>query len=83
MITPRAVRTKTQPIAVSAACRGLRTMMFFHPRGERGSTRNHRDAEAKAVCQRCPVIEACRRHVLQAQEPYGVWGGLPCRGTRR
>ncbi len=51
-------------------------MMFFHPQGERGSTRQHREAEAKAVCQRCPVIDACRRHALQVAEPYGVWGGL-------
>ncbi len=59
-----------------AACRRLRTMMFFHPLGERGSTRRDREAEAKAVCQRCPVIDACCRHALQAQEPYGIWGGL-------
>jgi len=51
-------------------------MMFFHPQGERGSTRRDREAEAKAVCQRCPVIDACRRHALQVAEPYGVWGGL-------
>jgi len=51
-------------------------MMFFHPLGERGSTRRHREAEAKAVCQRCPVIDACRWHALQVAEPYGVWGGL-------
>jgi len=59
-----------------AACRRLWTMMFFHPLGERGSTRRDREAEAKAVCQRCPVIDACCRHALQAQEPYGIWGGL-------
>ncbi len=51
-------------------------MMFFHPQGERGSTRRDREAEAKAVCQRCPVIDDCRRHALQVAEPYGVWGGL-------
>ncbi len=51
-------------------------MMFFHPQGERGPTRRDREAEAKAVCQRCPVIDACRRHALQVAEPYGVWGGL-------
>jgi len=51
-------------------------MMFFHPLGERGATRRDREAEAKAVCQRCPVVDACRRHALQVAEPYGVWGGL-------
>jgi len=22
------------------------------------------------------VIEACRKHALAVQEPYGIWGGL-------
>jgi WhiB family redox-sensing transcriptional regulator len=28
------------------------------------------------VCADCPVIESCRRHALEVQEQYGVWGGL-------
>ena len=28
------------------------------------------------VCASCPVIEACRKHALAVQEPYGIWGGL-------
>ena len=58
-----------------AACRGLRTALFFHSEQERGPTRRRRGAEARAVCHGCPVIEVCRRHVLQVQEPYGSWGG--------
>jgi len=54
----------------------LQTVMFFHPEYERGPTRMRREAEAKAVCQRCPVIEQCRQHALQVHEPYGIWGGL-------
>jgi WhiB family redox-sensing transcriptional regulator len=49
---------------------------FFHPDGERGPSRANRAAKAKAVCQRCPVLEQCRRYALSAEEPYGVWGGL-------
>lgn len=59
-----------------AACQGLNSSVFFHPDGERGAARTRRAAEAKAVCQRCPVIERCRRHALATREPYGVWGGL-------
>ncbi len=59
-----------------AACRGLRTALFFHLEQERGPTRRRREAEAKAVCHRCPVIEVCRQRALQVQEPYGSWGGL-------
>jgi WhiB family redox-sensing transcriptional regulator len=58
------------------ACRGMDSAFFFHPDGERGRAKYNREARAKEVCGRCPVIEHCRRHALVAQEPYGVWGGL-------
>ena len=59
-----------------AACRGMDSSLFFHPWGERGPTRDQRIELAKAVCAECPVSDACRRHALSVQEPYGVWGGL-------
>jgi WhiB family redox-sensing transcriptional regulator len=58
------------------ACRGEDTDLFFHPEGERGPRRSNREAAAKAVCARCPVIAVCREHALAAREPYGVWGGM-------
>lgn len=58
------------------ACRGEDSSLFFHPEGERGPARSAREAAAKAVCARCPVVEQCRRHSLATREPYGVWGGL-------
>jgi len=58
------------------ACRELPTEMFFHPDGERGPRRANREKAAKAVCATCPVIDACRKHALAVQEPYGIWGGL-------
>jgi WhiB family redox-sensing transcriptional regulator len=58
------------------ACRGMDSAFFFHPEGERGPAKYNREARAKEVCARCPVIEQCRRHALAAEEPYGVWGGL-------
>ncbi|MQA16619.1 MAG: WhiB family transcriptional regulator [Pseudonocardiaceae bacterium] len=61
---------------IDAACQGFNSSVFFHPDGERGSARARRARRAKAVCERCPVIEPCRRHALEAREPYGVWGGL-------
>ena len=57
-----------------AACRDLDTELFFHPEGERGSTRRRRAANAKAICATCPVIEQCRSYALAAQEPYGSLG---------
>jgi hypothetical protein len=34
-------------------------------------------AAAKAVCETCPALSACREWAI-AQEPplYGIWGGL-------
>jgi len=43
---------------------------------ERGENRRRRDAHAKAVCHRCPVITDCRHHALAVAEPYGVWARL-------
>ncbi len=59
-----------------AACRGLRTQVFFHPAQERGPAWRRRETEAKAICHRCPVITQCRQHALNVPEPYGIWGGL-------
>jgi WhiB family redox-sensing transcriptional regulator len=58
------------------ACRGRDSAQFFHPDGERGSSRNRREAKAKAVCARCPVRAECAAHALTVREPYGVWGGF-------
>ncbi len=61
---------------LEGACRGVSPEVFFHPEGERGPRRRNRDAEAKSVCDACPVMAQCRRHALEVREPYGVWGGL-------
>ena len=57
-------------------CRGVDSSMFFHPDGERGRARTHRELQAKKMCRQCPVITQCRAHALQVGEPYGIWGGL-------
>jgi WhiB family redox-sensing transcriptional regulator len=61
---------------VHGACRGMDSARFFYPEGERSPRRERREAAAKAICARCPVITDCRTHALQVQEPYGIWGGL-------
>ncbi len=32
-------------------------------------------ARAKAICQRCPLVEPCLEGALERREPWGVWGG--------
>jgi len=58
------------------ACRDADDTLFFHPEGERGSTRRRRAEAAKAICATCAVINECREQSLRVREPYGVWGGL-------
>jgi WhiB family redox-sensing transcriptional regulator len=58
------------------ACRGRDSAQFFHPDGERGSSRNRREMKAKMVCVTCPVRPECAAHALSVREPYGVWGGF-------
>ena len=61
---------------VEGSCRLLPSEMFFHPDGERGRARRMRIEQAKAVCETCPVLQACREHALTVREPYGIWGGM-------
>ena len=58
------------------SCRGRDSAQFFHPDGERGSSRNRREMKAKQVCGTCPVRAECAAHALSVREPYGVWGGF-------
>jgi hypothetical protein len=32
-------------------------------------------AYARAVCERCPAIEWCRREVVEVSRPVGTWAG--------
>lgn len=61
---------------LQGACRGENSEVFYHPDGERGRSRQLRENRAKAICRNCPVIEACRAHALECNEPFGVWGGM-------
>ena len=61
-----------------AACRGLDPSIFYPP------PEDEVDAEpAKAVCDQCPVREACLEHALALREKDGVWGGCTERERRR
>ncbi|NEC03947.1 WhiB family transcriptional regulator [Streptomyces sp. SID7909] len=57
-----------------AACRDEDPDLFF-PIGSTGPALGQVE-EAKAVCRRCPVQEACLRWALENNQDAGVWGGL-------
>lgn len=57
-----------------AACRGEDPELFF-PIGTSGPALQQIE-DAKAVCERCPVIDTCLRWALEHGMDSGVWGGL-------
>ncbi len=59
-----------------AACRGIDPDIFFPVTDEEAGP-------AKAVCDACPVREACLEFALAAREKEGVWGGATERERRR
>ncbi|MGW2034226.1 MULTISPECIES: WhiB family transcriptional regulator [Streptomyces] len=65
-----------------AACRGMKSSMFFSPAGERGGARRRREARAVAVCRGCPVQSDCRSFAENSRQAYGVWGGATERQRR-
>lgn len=39
--------------------------------------------QAKKMCQRCPVVDACATYAIEAQEMFGVWGGMTALERRK
>jgi len=57
-----------------AICRDEDPELFF-PIGNSGPALLQ-IAEAKAVCERCPVIGDCLSWALESGQDAGVWGGM-------
>ena len=57
-----------------AACLDENPELFF-PDGNTGPARLQAE-RAKAVCRRCPVVEACLKWAMETGQDAGVWGGL-------
>lgn len=80
------------PWATDAACAEVETAVFFPNSRKNGSAdptdnlqsrqrgavsyRPEPYARAKAICARCPVIDACRTWSIKNDMRFGVWGGL-------
>jgi len=54
-----------------AACGGADTDLFF-PAGEEDAL----VAEAREICESCPVKDECLRYALATNQTEGVWGGM-------
>ena len=60
-----------------AECRHYDNVLFFGPdQGESELEKQTREAEAKAVCRQCPVIEPCLEFAMETNQKYGIWGGM-------
>ncbi len=55
-----------------AACHDQPTALFYPD----GVWDRPKAAEARAVCNACPVRPACLEYALTHHEKYGMWGGL-------
>ena len=62
--------------ADEAACRGLDPLIFYPATDEEAE-------DAKAVCDVCPVRDACLEHAIGNREHNGVWGGATERERQR
>lgn len=56
-------------------CRNYGFPDLWFPEG-RGLLRGQLEAEAVAVCRRCPMLERCRQYALENKETFGVWAAL-------
>jgi len=67
-----------------AACRDGDRDVFYPPTtGESRTERLIRERAAKAICEQCPVTEACLSEALSIGEHYGIWGGMTDHERRR
>src|SRR5512138_682230 len=57
-----------------AACLDEDPELFFPP-GNEWKGHENQEAAAKAVCNRCPVLEQCREKALVDGDPYAIRGG--------
>jgi hypothetical protein len=69
LITSALVNTALGEWTERALCTQADPEIFFPPKGSPGT-------EAKQICTVCPVREECLAYAIEADEEFGIWGGL-------
>ncbi len=60
-----------------ASCKGPHADLFYPPNTtERREEKANREADAKSICNDCPVKVECLDYAIAINETYGIWGGL-------
>lgn len=65
----------SHPFDGTHACVGMDTDLFFLPDGLRQGPKRQRVEAAKAVCNTCPIMQACLTYAKAQNGSVGVWGG--------
>lgn len=79
--TPRHLRAAPKPPKVpwpdlsGGACRSARGVMTMDAYADFPNTHSS-VANARELCDSCPVHEACERWIQQAEQPAGSWHGM-------
>lgn len=60
---------KQREWAEQALCANADPELFFPPDGDSG-------ALAKQICSRCTVQPECLAYAIDANEEFGIWGGM-------
>lgn len=58
-----------------AECRNYDPELWFPVTNSPDRKRKY-ELEPKLICRSCPVRSECLTYALDAQEEYGIWGGL-------
>lgn len=66
---PTLISNGSQAWRDTAACRGMSVDIFFPERGQNGKV-----ADAKKICERCPVAPECLAEALVDPMNSGIWG---------
>lgn len=75
------VRLSTQAAELGEALPCSNAPDVFFPNKEEAFTLSNM-YEAKKLCQECPLIALCAGYAIEAEEDFGVWGGLSANERR-
>lgn len=57
--------------------------LFFPETHDNGGSKDYSPTAAKKLCRECPVLLECADYAIEAEEEYGVWGGMSANERRK